>query len=806
MADDDDYDDQKEADEEELVARGARKKRELTDKEKEEICSAAREDFERCVNAETENRKDFIDDVRFARLAEQWPEDIAKERKGRPCLTINRLPAIIRQVVNDQRLNKPSIKVRPVDSKADIATAEVFSGLIRNIEYSSNADVAYDTAVDNAVTGGFGYIRINLAYAHEDTFDLDIRIDRVPDPLLIYGDPDSRAADSSDWNVAFVVERMTKEQFKHRYKGAEAVDWDDYSSIQNSAWYDGDTVQLAEYWTREEYDKPIFLMSDGAVYDQERLDEVIDDQAGITFGQSLEMQGTTVKDQRTTTCWRVRQRLLTGIDILEDLIWPGQYIPIVPVYGDEVVLEDKRYLRSLIRDAKDPQRMLNYWRTMTTELVALAPKAPFIGPKGFARGDKRWNSANTANHPYLEYDLVENAQQQSPQRQPFTGPPAGALQEALNAQDDLKAVTGIYDASLGAQGNEVTGKAISTRQREGDVGTFHFQDNMARAIRHAGRILIDLIPKIYKPDRIVRVLGEDGTPEQKPLGQPTPVLDKKGQPEMEPQLDPMSGQMSMQPKVRVYDLTIGKYDLAVDTGPSFTTRREEAANQMIMMIQANPQLGPVIGDIVAKNLDWQGAEEIGERLQSMLPPQVKGGMPPEIEKMIKDGQALISSLQKENEGLKADKEVDVAKVKIDAFDAETRRLKIMADEKAAALTAQGAGTAPDISPELAALKDQITKLEIENAKLKADTIIADRKLDIDFYGKVTDRMKIGFDYSAAQAAATAPPPVTGNETPAVPTNGVQVAPGSPAVPTNGVRGPVIHDPEIGIHTSILPPG
>ena len=785
-----------------------KKRKELTDEEKEELCTQAREDYERCVDVEDHNHKEYIDDVKFARLAEQWPKVVREARGDRPMLTINRLPAIIRQVVNDQRLNKPQIKVRPVDSKADVATAEVFSGLIRNIEYSSNADVAYDTATDNAVTGGFGYFRINLGYAHEDTFDLDILIDRVPDPLLVHGDPDSRAADSSDWNMAFVTEKLTKKQFEKRYAGKEAVDWDSYTAIKDANWYDDDGVLVAEYWTREEYDKPIFLMSDGSVYDQERLDGIIDQTTGLTFGASLQLQGISIKDERTTTCWRVLQRLLTGADVLEDLVWPGQYIPIVPVYGDEVILEGKRFFRSLIRDAKDPQRMLNYWRTASTELVAMAPKAPWVGPRGFARSDKKWSSANVGNPAYLEYDLIENAQQQAPQRQPFTGPPAGALQEALNAQDDLKSVTGIFDAGLGAQGNETSGKAITNRQREGDVGTFHFQDNMSRAIRHAGRILIDLIPRVYKQDRIVRILGEDGTPDHKPLGQPVPVLDKQGQPVMQPAMGPdgmplppgPDGQPPMEPKTRIFDLTIGKYDLTVTTGPSFTTRREEAANQMIMMIQANPALGPLIGDLVAKNLDWQGAEEIGDRLKAMLPPQVTGGMPPEVDRMIKDGQALIETLSKENAALKADKEIDAAKLKVDAFDAETRRMKVMADEQAAGNAAVLGSQPQGIAPEqLAKMQEATAKLELESRRLASEREQADRKLDIEFYGKVTDRLKLGYDVQAAQQAALAPPPVTGNETPALPPQ--------PA-PTNGMRPPtppVSVDPKIGIHTAILPP-
>src|SRR5205807_7540548 len=246
---------------------------------------------------------------------------------------------------------------------------------------------------------------------------------------------------------------------------------------------------------------------------------------------------------RAARSWRVTQTILTGAEVLEENVWPGKFIPIVPVYGDEVAIEGKRHLRSLVRDAKDPQRMFNYWRTASTELVALAPKAPFIGPKGsFTTDAAKWATANVENHAFMEYDDRGTA----PQRQPFAGVPAGALQEALNASDDIKAIIGLYNASLGDSGNEVSGRAILARQREGDVSTFHFIDNLSRAIEHGGRILIDLIPLVYTGNRIVRVLGPDDVAANVPLN--------------------------------VCDLGRGKYDLTVETGPSCTTRRVAATS------------------------------------------------------------------------------------------------------------------------------------------------------------------------------------------------------------------------------------
>ena len=622
----------------------------------DEIIKEAREAFERAADAEAENRREALDDLRFARLGEQWPAQIRRERDldGRPCLTINRLPAFIRQVVNDARQNKPGMVVHPVDSGADPDTAEVFNGLIRHIEQSSDAEVAYDTALDFAVTGGFGYFRINTRYADDDTFDQDLAIERVANPFSIYGDPEGTAADSSDWNSAFVVNTLSKAAFETRWKGADAVDWsaDAYASLTDP-WLEGERVMVAEHWRREAVTRTILALSDGQVVEQGvyRKQKALFDALGVSV----------VGRPRTVASHKVTQRILTGAEVLETVEWAGRFIPIVPVYGEELHIDGRRRLRGLVRDAKDPQRMFNYWRTTSTELVALAPKTPFIGRKGaFETDSAKWATANVQTHAYIEYDGPE-----APMRQPFTGAPAGALQEALNASDDMKAIMGLYDASLGARSNETSGRAIMARQREGDVSTFHYIDNLNRALRHAGRILLDLIPKVYATPRVIRVLGADGQASAVSVNAPTPAA-----------ADP-TGELKAVEKI--YDLTVGRYDLTVLAGPSFTSRREEAANQMIELIRAYPAAAPVLGDLLAKNLDWPDADEVAQRLQAMLPAQAKGGHPQAQAaqaQMAKLAQALAGA-KAEIAALRQDRSNAARKLEIDAFEAETNRLKAM---------------------------------------------------------------------------------------------------------------------------------
>lgn len=667
--------------------------------DKDELKDAL-EEFDLCVESEAENRANALENLRFAKLGEQWPEGIRKLRdsEDRPCLTINKMPAFIRQVVNDGRQNKPSIKVHPADDEADPATAEVINGLIRNIETTSDSEVAYDTALDFSVTGGFGYWRVTAEHAHDDTFDQDLKIKAIPNVFSVYGDPYSQAADSADWNRAFVTELLPKKIFESKYKGAEKVDWNmgDYANMRAN-WTDGDQILVAERWTRSEVRKKILKLSDGRIVKEDWYLEKVPGLDGITNKDILDAQRITVTADRETMSWKVKQQIMSGAEVLETNDWRGIYIPIVPVYGDIVNIEGKRYFRSLIDDAKDPQRMFNYWRTASTELVALAPKAPWVGPVGSFNTDAgKWESANTATHQYIEYDpVIENgAIMPPPQRQPFAGVPAGALQEAMNASDDMKAVTGIYDASLGAKSNETSGRAILARQREGDVSTFHFIDNQARAIRHTGRILIDLIPHYYNTERIIRVLGPDKKPQTVPVNQQ--IMGANGQPQMRPDGKPL-----------IYNLAIGKYDLTVETGPSFTTKREEAAYQMTEFIRAFPQAAPLIGDMLAKNMDWPEADEIARRLQAVLPPQVQGQNPQlqQAQQQIQQMSQNLANLGQQLQAEKADKALEARKLDIDAYGKETDRLKVigggMTPEMVQAMvlqTIQQVMQSPDVLP------------------------------------------------------------------------------------------------------------
>lgn len=592
----------------------------------EPILDEALERFEEADTGASQNRADYEEDTRFARLADQWPAQIKtdREQEGRPCLTINKLPAFIRQVVNESRQNKPGIKVSPVDNGADENTAEVIAGIIRSIERNGDgAEVAYDTAIDNAVTGGMGFFRIAIDYAHDESFDMECRIERIPNPLMVHYDVNSTKYDASDWDYAFVSDFLTKEEFKARHPKATPVSFsgDDRGLLQH--WIKDESIRVAEYWQRSEGARQLFRLSNGLAVREDDLPKIAAAYfaaGGIDLGGQinddelsgayLEAQGLEISANRTVKFHEVKRRIISGNDILEEDDWPGSSIPICPVWGEEVFLDGRRHFRSMIRDAKDPQQMFNFWRSASTELVALAPRAPWLVPEGAISPHNRgkWETANTRSHAFLEYNPEAGP---APQRQPFASVPAGAIQEALNSSDDIKSITGIHDAGLGARSNETSGRAILARQQESDVSNFHFLDNLNRAIRYAGKVLVEIIPSVYTPREAIRILGEDSKEKVINLTQEGDVAFQEG--------------IGDQPAL--YNLAVGKYDVDVTSGPSYATQREETREFLLEIMKQVPGAAQVMGDLAVDQMDFQGADELAKRLRNMLPPQALGQPP-----------------------------------------------------------------------------------------------------------------------------------------------------------------------------------
>ena len=581
----------------------------------EKILREAKQRFHDAEAAWSEVKNASVDDTKFSLLGMQWAEDVnqARTRDGRPVYTINKMPAFGRQIVNDMRQNRPQIKVRPVDGVADPQVADILNGLIRHIEAASDADVAYDTAGECAVYGGIGFFRIDVDYEYDDSFDMGIFVRRIPNAQCVTWDAKSEAADSSDWRYAFLSEMMAKKDFEAKWPGKESSDFGD--DPIDLGWLEEDMVRVSEYWTRDEVEREIYQLANGEIVDADAYKKLED---GVE-----ELPEYQIVNKRTTKGYKVIQRLISGADVLKTTEWAGSYIPIVPVWGHEVNVDGKRYYQSLIRHVKDAQRIFNLFRSNAAELVSLAPKAPWLMPEDAFPDDaneaQKWGSANQINHQYLLY-----RGQNTPQRIPFAGMPAGHLNESAMAADDMKAILGLFDASLGAKSNETSGIAIRTRMAEGDVSTFHFIDNLNRAIRCAGRILIELIPHVYNKARVIRILGPDGKPGTVAINQPTQVKDERGQ-----------------AIERVFDLTTGRYDVRVEAGPSYTTQRTETAEMLTQLISAAPQMAPILAPELLKMSDFHDADKLARMSATMMPPAARAvfdgtpppepGPPPEVQ-------------------------------------------------------------------------------------------------------------------------------------------------------------------------------
>ena len=568
----------------------------ISDSEAEKILVEARKRFKLSAEAERENRAAAIDDMNFI-VGDQWPEGAKKSRGDRPCLTINRMPAFVRQVVNEQRKIRPAIDVIPADSKAAKATADVIQGLVRHIERTSRSQIAYDNAFEYAVTCGIGHFRVRTKYCGDDSLEQELSIDRIENPFTVYRDPFSREADHSDDRWTFVTEMVDPETFEDKY-GIKPSKFADFASGDDAPeWFDGEDVRVAEYWRCSKDEVEIHVLQSGT-----RIE------GPITKAQREKMATLDpVVGSRKVERTRVEQYILTYDKVLKVGEWAGKFIPILTVKGGEINVNGKRVLTSLVRDAKEPARIYNYWTSAETEIVALQPKAPWIAPEGSFEGhENEWARANTENFAYLEFVPVPNGG--PPQRQFFPGVPQGIREGRMAAAEDMKAVTGLYDASLGARSNETSGVAIRERQKEGDTATYHYIDNMSRAIEQCGRVLIDLIPKVYDTPRTVRIVGPDNQEQIVAINQLF--------------IDPATGQEMH------HDMTAGRYDVAVKVGPSFESKRQEMTEAMMELAARNPQVMQIAGDLIMRNMDWPESEKIAERLEKMLPPQLRGEQPP----------------------------------------------------------------------------------------------------------------------------------------------------------------------------------
>lgn len=596
--------------------------------------------FWRLVNdADSTNRAEALMDVKFA-AGDQWPVEIQNSRnlESRPCLTINKIDAYIRQVTNQQRMQRPRIKVHPVNNLADYKIAQVIEGITRHIEVNSNADTAYDTAFDYAVRMGWGYWRINTRYVSENSFDQEIYIDTIDNPFTVYFDPNSILPDGSDAERCLITTVMDKKIFRENYPDADdGANFQQRSTGDDTAsWITKEDIRVAEYFWIERERAKLYLLSDGT--------------SGFAdsdnFFARVEASGLTVIDERDSFRKAVKWMKCTAMEVLEEKTWAGKYIPVVPCYGAQVIVDDKRKKYGLVRFAKDPQRMYNFWRTSMTESVALAPKAKWLLAEGQDEGhENEWAMANIKSTPVLRYKQkdIEGQPAPAPTRLQPEPPPTGIMEAAGAISADLQMVLGVLDPNQLPSGN-ISGKALAGQQNQVDLSNFHFYDNMTRSIRQTGKIILDLIPKIYDTQRVMRIIGSDGQPDMTTINEQSEI-----------------GEV-------LNDVTVGEYDVVMDTGPGFQTKRQQAVESMMPLLTGNAELFNIAGDLVFRNMDFPGADVIADRLAAMNPlAQIdeKSDIPPEVQMRLAQSQQTIEQLQQQLQaaGLEINNRMQVAQIK-----------------------------------------------------------------------------------------------------------------------------------------------
>lgn len=576
--------------------------------------------FSSGMAVEKENYRLAAEDMRFVDddgPAAQWDANALTKRAGRPCYTFDRTSSAVDQVKGDQRQNQPGVIVRPTDATSSKETAEVYEGMIRNIEASSQARIAYNHAFDCAVKGGVGYWRYLPKYCDDNSFDQEVRVEWIENPFTVLFAPGSRDWLRRDAPWCLISERMAKETYEATYPDSDVKSLD-FTSQYDRDWYSKTDIRVAEYFKRVYTKKTIALLSDGRVVDYSDVKAIEAELANAPAG----MNSITVKQTRVVNASQLRWWKLSAAGILEGPIdYDWKYIPVVPVWGRYANLEGKRKYRGLVRKAKDPQRVFNYAGSTMIEVLALTPKAPYMATPAMVKGlEEQWNNANVQNHPYMLYNVDPKAPTVKPTREPPPDVSPALVAILAQSADNIRATTGYFQASLGQPDNAQSGVAIDSRKTEGDVGTYDFTSNFALSLQYGGEIMIDMIPKVYDGARIVRIMGLDGKTDFAPIN----MTNDQAQQQL-PGYQPKGNSDAI-----VNALDKGKYDIAVSIGPAYTTLRERTEESLVNLAGLpNSPILSVAADLIAKNLDSPVSRELERRLR--IPLIQQGLVQPESE-------------------------------------------------------------------------------------------------------------------------------------------------------------------------------
>ena len=570
-------------------------------KKDRKILDEALKRFHESHAMEYDNRNDAIRCSEFVD-GKQWDPKAINDRKGRPVITINKLRKFVLQISGELQQNRPELIVSPLKGGATIEGAQLRNDIIRHIEYMSNADVAYDTAVQQALEGGYGFWRIITQYS-KDSFDQDIVIKRVPNRFSVILDQFAQSPTYEDGMYAFVIDEISRSRFEALYPGVSIPSG---PSLLNPYgvynWYTPESVTIAEYFWKEPYREEIWLLENGEVINSEQIKSLKESELGE---ESLE---SPVISKRSQTKYRIKWMKFTFDEILEGpQDFPGEYIPIIFMSGYEFNDQGKRRFRGIVYDALDAVRMYNYWKVAIAEILGSAPKTNrFVTPEQTNGFENEWNTMNIIPRPYTHYNFIPGVP--PPMQEPPMPIPTGAANEAAASAMDIQDTIGLYGANLGQPSNERTGRAIRLRQERGDATVFTFVNNYQNALLYTGKILLSMIPEVYSAKRIMKIMTKDGGIKDIILNNPSVDLRK------------LEGTIEN-------DLNDGEYDMIPTIGPNYATKRKEVVASMLDFLQFFPAAGPLLAPKIAKLMDWEGAQSIAAELQNIINQQSGEGQP-----------------------------------------------------------------------------------------------------------------------------------------------------------------------------------
>ncbi len=612
----------------------------------QEILDEAHDRFDLAVEAWSTYRAEALDDLHFMAPGGEFQWDPAARRarisEGKPVISTDRLNAQVKSLTNAQRQTPVAVKVSPINDSGDKEIADVLQGLMRHIEVHNGADAVYNTAFDHCVKMGVGYWRILTDYCNDKTFEEEIKLQRIANPFSVYIDPTFKDADGSDIKWAFITTDYLQDEYKIQFPDSELATLDDarWTSIGDSSpnWIisnEGGSkiARVAEYFRIKEIPKTLAQLKGGKIKNIKDLTEEEHDK---------------IKSTRDTYERKIECFIINGQEIIDRYEFPGKFIPIVPVFGDEYMENGQPMYSGIVRNSKEEQRGLNTMISNVVEKVAMNSKSPWIGPRGFMGNRKQeWNASNRINYVALEYEVFDD--QLNPIPPPIKDTTEPGIQNILQAmtifENNIKATNNIYDPQMGQKtSNDQSGVAIEKLATQGAIGNYHFSNNLSRAIRLSGLIMLSIIPKVYDTKRVIRIIGFDDKEK---------LVTINGKSD-----DDKKNQQTLLAVPKIFDLTVGEYSVDVAAGPSYNTKREASAQKLFDLCGKAPQLIGIIGDKLVKLLDDPVMDAISARIYKSLPPQLQdaddpnnpnAGIPAAIQQKLQEDMQMIETLTKELE-------------------------------------------------------------------------------------------------------------------------------------------------------------